>query len=193
MKLEEYLQAIRECSDEFVLEVINEELKKHLPPESKPRQIHKLTAEWGIYDNWPIFLNAHFDEVFRQLEKSGNYQLQETTGTSFQTKHMFNYIPGTVLLQVFNWIPPFFVFGSKEDKQKQQRDYNMTIMLHPYQKRKIGQVHDIRALANVVDDIGKLIIREVLPACMPYTIGWNYLSDNDYPRIVYYNPNEDQK
>lgn len=173
--------------------MIDEESRKHLSPKHKPIQIHGLTAKFGICDNWPIFLNAQFDEVLRQLEKSGNYQFQETTGTSSQKKHRFSYIPGTVILQVFDWIPAFFIFGGNEDKQKQQRNYNMTIMLHPYQKRKVGQVHDIRVLANVIDDIGKLIIREGLPSCMPHTIGWNYLSGKDYSKIVYYDPNEDQK
>ena len=172
MKLEEYLEALQNCPDE------------------------QLRDELGIYDNWPIFLNADFDNIVAYLRESKRYEHEKAIEKSDGINHLFDYVQGTVKLQVFNWIPPFATTGSsfgntergRIESERQLRDYNMTIMLHPYQDRKIESVHWLRALAMVVDDIGQLIIRENIPACMPDTIGWKYLDEEDYSRIVYHNP-----
>jgi len=164
MRLEEYLEALQNCPDE------------------------QLKDELGMYDNWPIFLNADFGSVVEHLRQSENYTHRKTIEETKGVKHLFEYALGTVHLQVFNWIPPFFCNGSEEDKQRQKNDYNMTLILHPYQDRKIEGVHWLRALAMVADDIGQFSIRENIPTCMPNTIGWKYLDDKNYSKIVYHQP-----
>ena len=172
MRLDEYLEALQNCPDE------------------------QLKDELGIYDNWPIFLNADFDSVVEHLKQSGDYGITDTIEKSDGVKHLFQYTPGTVELQVFNWIPPFLTTDSgcnnterdRIESERQLRDYNMTIILHPYQDRKIEGVHWLRALAKVADDIGQFAIRENIPTCMPRTTGWKYLDDKDYPKIVYHQP-----
>jgi len=170
MELEHYLKALKDCPDE------------------------QLKDELGIYDNWPIFLKADFDFVVKYLKAFESYKHKETLEKDDGTKHLFDYIPGTVEMQVFDWISPTFTTGigcnNTRKSERQLRDYNMTILLQPYQQRKIEGVHKLRALAIVVDDLGQFIIRENIPACMPKTIGWNYcnLVTTDYSKIVYHKP-----
>jgi hypothetical protein len=164
MRLEEYLEALGNCPDE------------------------QLQDELGIGDNWPIFLDAEFDTVVEHLRQSGSYRHRNTCEEgNGEVNHLFDYVPGTINLQVFNWT--YSHLGSEKDQQRQEEDYKMTIMLHPYQEdNEIEGVHWRRALAMVVEDIGKFIIKEDIPVCMPKTIGNRYLSDEDYSRIVYHEP-----
>ena len=172
MKLDEYLEALQNCPDE------------------------QLKDELGVYDNWPIFLNADFDSVVEHLKESGKYKHTDTIKKDGGIKHLFNYMPGTVEMQVFNWIPSMSTTGcgcnnterDRIESERQLRDYNMTIMLHPSQDRKIKGVYQLRALAMVADDIGQFAINENIPACMPNTTGWKYLDVNDYSKIVYHEP-----
>lgn len=171
MRLEEYLEALSNCPDE------------------------QLRDELGIYDNWPIFMQANFDRVIECL-KSQEYLLKDTIERPRGIIHLFDYIPGTVELQVFNWIPLAFTTGSgvnrtesdKLESERQLRDYNITIMLHPDQERRIEGVNILRAIAIVVYDIGQFAIREKIPASMPNSIGLRYKDQEDSSKIVYHAP-----
>lgn len=67
---------------------------------------------------------------------------------------------------------------------RQKRDYKMMILLHPYQEKKIEGVSDSRALARVINDIGKFAIKNKIPTCMPNSVGWKNIKD--YSKIVYF-------
>ncbi len=112
MLLDEYLEALKNCPDD------------------------KLTQKLGIHDNLPIFLNANFDTIVRFLLESGKYRSQRILGTGKYVKHLLDYVPGIVTLQVSNWLWGDFCIGSEQDRQRQSRDYNMTLMLHPYQEKE---------------------------------------------------------
>ena len=58
MELEEYLKGVRECPDADATL-------------SRGRVVTLLTAEYGIYDNWPIVLNADHAKVIEDI-RSGN-------------------------------------------------------------------------------------------------------------------------
>ena len=166
MRLPEYLEALRNCSDETI--------------EVEGRKMSRLTAEFGVYDNWPIFLDADFKRAARNLQDSGKYVFYEKHRRILR----FNFVPGTVVLQVWNGAHPDCVRSNQEDQKRQLNDYRMTIMLHPYQKNKIENVSDERAIAIVIDDIGQYVMREKIPVCFPESRGWDNLKD--YSRIVYY-------
>jgi len=188
MKLRDYLKGIENCPDE------------------------ELTNKFGVYDNWPTFLNADFDSVINYLKNSKEYnytggfteesgdELIRCKGVNIYKKgnlifidkkiqkHFFNYASGTVNLQVLNRIPLNSCNGSDEDIWNQKSDYKMMIRLHPYKKNKIKGISTLRALAIVIGGFGKFILNENIPACMPNTLGWDNLQD--YSRIVYY-PDKD--
>ena len=171
MRLDEYLRALEECQDE------------------------KLKGELGVTDNWPIFLNAELDTVVKYLREPERYELEKTTKETDGTRHIFNYIPGTVKLQIFDWVSEISTTGcglnnnekDRIESERQIRDYNITIMLHPYQEKKIEGVHRLRVIAMVINDIGQFIIKENIPVCIPRTGGYTR-GGEDYSKIIYHEP-----
>lgn len=169
MNLEQYLEAIRTCPDGI------------------------LTSEYGINDNWPIFLSADFGKVLAYFNQSGKYRFKEnhSPGKGLVI-HRFDYVPGTVRIQAYDWISGAFTTGSgcnnteqeRIESEKQRRDYNTTILLHPYQEKKIDNTNHLRALAIVIGEIGDFLLQEKIPACLPRSIGKNH--KNDFSKIVYY-------
>ena len=68
--------------------------------------------------------------------------------------------------------------------QKQSTEYNTTIMLHNYQKKKILNVSWEMAMAEVINNLGKYIQKEKIPACFPNSRSWKNLED--FSKIIYY-------
>ena len=154
MKLEEYLRALETCEDE------------------------RLTTELGVYDDWAILLRTNFEKVVKYFQGLGKYkpvyrltEIGHTTGREY-TEWLFDYVPGTVIVRIFDHIPPkvqaiFMGVASRSERrkylQRQQIDYNVTLLLHPHQKRRVKDVHPYRAIAMVIKEIGQYIQREGIP------------------------------
>lgn len=168
MKLEEYLESLKKCSDE------------------------DLTDELGVYDNFAIFLKADLEDITRELIATGKYTVFERHQTNEGPKNILYYTPGTVEMQVFQWIPGWSTTGRgmnsrKEDaehSQRQLQDYNLTIMLHPWQEKR-AEIHRFRAMAQVIEDVSKIVKAKEIPLCIPSSVGWKYLEPKEYNRIVY--------
>ena len=177
MELEEYLKDIKNCPEELV---------KH-NDSGFERDLYMLTTEFGIYDNYPILLKAHFDTVLRHLSKSGKYNEISRYFTDNGDVANLEYIPGTVSLQLWEW-PWSFMKGqlSEELIEKLEQNYNMTIILQNYQKKKMENTSNERALALIIEDLAQYIKQEKIPACFPKSQGWNHLKDDS--RIVYFEP-----
>jgi hypothetical protein len=167
MELEEYLERLKICPDE------------------------RLTGELGIYDNWSIFLNLDFQRALKHFYESPEFKFYELQGGDI---HRFDFVPGTVKLQVFNWLAGCGLTQINKDnleestfhQNRQKRDYNMTIMLHPYQKKKIEGIDLRRALVMVVENLSEWVVSENIPLCFPDSIGRDYKKPRDYSRIVYF-------
>ena len=157
MKLEEYLRALETCEDE------------------------RLTTELGVYDDWAILLRTNFEKVVKYFQESGKYKpvygLIEIGHTKY-TEWLFDYVPGTVIVRIFDHIPPkvqviFYGVASRSERrkylQRQQIDYNVTLLLHPHQKRRVKDVHPYRAMAIVIKEIGQYIQRERIPYVLTTT------------------------
>ncbi|MBI3190273.1 hypothetical protein HYZ41_01065 [archaeon] len=159
MKLREYLDSVKECSDK------------------------ELGNEYGIYDNFSILLNANFETVINDLENFGNYKLYLAEGVTPPGKILnLNYLPGVVNLRILNWVMPgsgLCIEGIEE------KNYNMTINLHSYQDRKIDNTSDSRAIAMVVGDVGEYILKNNITACFPKSRGDKHHKPADYTRIVF--------
>jgi hypothetical protein len=163
MKLQEYLEALEACPDA------------------------ELEEELGVSDNWPIFLKADFGKLSRDFQESGKYKFKEI----YKQRLRLDFIPGTVRLQLFDWMGLDSATGGgsnrtekdKEHYQRQSDNYNMTILLHHNQEKKMD-VPNSRALVMVIDDIGKYIQKGVISACFPCSMGYKYRED--YSRIVYF-------
>jgi len=149
-----------------------------------------LDGELGIYDNWGMFLNADFEEVLGWFNQSDQYKFHELSGDY----HRFDYVSGTVRVQVFNWLAGCTLTGGglnnneveREHFDRQKRNYNMTVMLHQYQEKKIEGENWKRAIALVVDDVCRFAIGRGVPLCLPDAVGTDFLKPHDYSRIVYF-------
>jgi hypothetical protein len=75
---------------------------------------------------------------------------------------------------------------SKEHHEKQLRDHNASLMIHPYQEKEIpGLSHD-DAMVEVIMRLGRWAMKNKVPLCFPDSIPCGRSEDLD--RIVYYNP-----
>lgn len=59
-------------------------------------------------------------------------------------------------------------------------------MLHPYQKKKIENVPDLRAMAFVIEEIAEFALRGKIPLCFPSSRGSAH--QGDFSRIVSFHP-----
>lgn len=104
-------------------------------------------------------------------------------------RYWFDYVSESVSFQLSEGIS--YVNGSKQDKKRQENDYNLTIMLHDSLDKKIPNAHPQRAFAMVVGDLSKYFQKKGIPFCLPKSIGHNH--EGDYSRIVYYDPKNIKK
>ncbi|MFA6023131.1 MAG: hypothetical protein WC781_03510 [Candidatus Pacearchaeota archaeon] len=179
MKLQDYLQAIRECPDELV--------KRHEFTEKQ----YKLTMEFGIYDNWPILLKTDFEQLLDFFKNSKKYTHDETKRYKNPPGicELFSFIAGTVNLQVCNYTSGGKMYGEEVYEIIEKLGYNTRISLHNYQEQKMP-VNDMRAIVIVIENICKnYVIPENIPLMFPSSEGWNHLGD--ISRRVYF-PDEDE-
>jgi len=193
MRLKEYLEALRNCTDDLV--------------EVNGRQVSRYTAEHGVYDNWPISINLDIEKVVVLLTESGKFEIVKPIGPSgFAFEDMskdetmegiLNYKQGTVRANVYNSVR--YVSGTEADMNRQKRDFQSTILLHPYQgKAHFGEDFDSihpgirmpntfwqKAMALAIIDIGEMILEKKLAVYFPKSIGTKY-ADDAYSKIVYH-------
>ena len=162
MGLVDYLKYLGECTDD------------------------ELAGEFGVSDNFPIFLDIEFERLLAYFPDHGF-----TSDGVLEEAHQFNYDPGTILAQVMDWVVLYkctegrcnFTEEGRIHSDFQQEHFNSTIMLHPYQEKKIPGIHWYQATANVIQEIGAFIINERIPACLT-NLGDNHL--DDLSRTVYH-------
>ena len=172
MNLDEYLVGLKNCVDDEV------KIKSG-------RIVSRFTAEFGVYDNWPILLRAEVEDVVKALQEHEKFSFKDTI--YFEGKrHLFSYIPGTVELQVLNSAGGFFCNGNEEEIARQQSEYDITLLLHPYLENKIENVSDTKAMTMAINDLANYIKENNIPACFPLSTGWNDI--DDYSRIVRFDP-----
>lgn len=167
MILEEYLKNLEHCPDE------------------------SLPDNFGISDNWPIFLRANANELVRNLRESGKYRLIDIREGKARKRYTLNYLPGTVKLKIFNRLLHIYLTGREQEKtfeehvhsERQIENYNTTLVLTPYQKKKIPLLTWQRALVIVINDIAGYIAQKNIHACFPRSLSWH---EKDLSKIVYY-------
>ncbi len=175
MNINDYLTALKECPDDRV----------------KIEEIEwdRLTVEFGVYDNWPILVNADVESLLESLSNSGKYKLVKKQKENTGEVYIFDFIPGIIKLKVRN-IHVFDTTGhGYADKQeeiehakKQISNHNLTIVLHPYQEK--NNPRQYRVMAEVIEDLAKYFIQNKIKFCFPKSTG--KLQDNNLEKIVYF-------
>ena len=200
MELEQFLQGIKNCPEQRVAHPGRTDL-------------HRLTSEWGIYDNYPVLVQTDFGTVEGFFDNHLHYALCEKARWDSSTETEFIYKPGTVIgkiseIDVQKLETPGHISSQAKEHFEKQKKFNIEINLWPYQGgtgypgKKMEDVSWERAIALAVLDIGDWALREKIPLCIP-DVGWKYLEirhnnadgswqveDNPerFERIVYYKP-----
>jgi len=189
MNLEQYLVGIESCSDG----------KVELPKIN--RTVSLLTAEFGVYDNFPIFLKSSLEKSIEFFMQHQNYELN---GLPNNDSFSFIYTPGTVIGRVKQIIwenPPHYYTNNEIKHFEKQKKFNIQVMLWPYQAGEIVTLGKRmenttweRALALVISDIGRWALAKNISLCLPQSCGWKYLTKDgprtlgELSRIVYFEP-----
>jgi len=160
MKLEEYLKAIKECPDEL------------------------LPYEYGIYDNFNIFMKADFFGFIKCLTDSNKYALIDKRQIFYGAVFELNYISETIQMYMYQRNTDI----AKTRHRTLSGIYSMDMTLHPNLRKDTDNVNWKRSIANVVADIGEILIKENIPACMLNSTGWKYIDRNDDSLIVVNTP-----
>jgi hypothetical protein len=167
MKLQDYLKAIRECPDEDV--------------NLTGRRIPRLTADFGVYDNFSIHFNGDLArtifDFFWQLGLKPNAYCNGGGG------NISYYFLGTnkVITHLLNHLNR----NTPEDEGErihyefQGQRYNLTIMLH-----ELGYGHQARRLTASITNLAEYFVRKQIEFCMPESVGWAH--HGDFSRVVYY-------
>lgn len=179
-----------------------------------------LNEKLGVSDNWPILLKADCDNLVESLLRTGKYA--ESKDRTNGSKCVLDYVPGTVLFQVLDYLDDPTAGGSiwkhletrsfyarfygisveelaKKELNKEEREklpeyerrlnnFNMTLLLHPYQTKRIEGMQVHRAIATVIQDLGHFFIQEGIPVCMPFSGDYETRASGDYSKIAYHQP-----
>lgn len=140
MNLQDYLLALKNSNDE------------------------KLSRDFGVGDNYTIILNVSEIEKIREFFCfSLDYKFDRIDRIdNLRTSEKFDYLPGTVKIQVLNY--PWE--DQRTEILKINGKYNSTILIHPYQTKKVSGMSDIQAIAQVICKISEELIEPMgIPAC----------------------------
>jgi hypothetical protein len=153
MKLEEYLEGLRRADEA------------------------SLRKDFGISDNFPVFLNTDYEDFVRKLIESpntdeffkGRYELlqdrDEYRGT---IRYVFVDSLKLAHFQVENSIASCDCFYDGKDGEhftRQQRDFNINLNFHPNVSREEGNW--VMAMRNIILDIANYALQHGVPLCLP--------------------------
>ncbi|MFA6022608.1 MAG: hypothetical protein WC781_00810 [Candidatus Pacearchaeota archaeon] len=175
MELSDYLEAIKKCPEDYV-EIIYC---------NRPRKIHRLTYEYGVYDNWPIGIGKNLKEFVEYMVSEREYVKPE----------WWRYTN----LDIIDRIPKAnYSIKSKDlDKNIQIARKPIDKVSKRYGDREFKEFLSIticnlnyleetdytkntsweRRTAQIVLDIGEFALKEKLPLKFYNSIGWKNRED----------------
>ena len=192
MKLEDYLKGIRNCPDEKI---------EFTDSAGKLVEKPKLTAEFGVYDNFPVFLKVkNFPYYLRELQtlnEFGELTIRDSEIIDGRQVKIAESSLIQVQMCIMPWLEINFIPGDGNEDEKTEilrrtcgmADYNTTIVLHPTKNEGSAKPQTIRNLAAAIEAIGEHALKNRIPIFLPKSIAWCYPHD-DYSRIAFFNPEE---
>jgi hypothetical protein len=184
-RLDIYLRELAACPNEMVANRASR----------YPKLIHKLEAEYGVHDNFPIMLQGDPETVIQGLVNTGQF----IRGTENRDKLLFS--AGTVIgiihpANALNFTGRGYVdmqglerYCTPEMRAHyafQKERFNMELRLHPYNSRKMPGVCEEQVLSLAIQEVGSYALLAKIPLCMPSALGTNH--EKDFSRTVYHIP-----
>ena len=186
MNLTDYLQGIKDCPDEYVGD-----------PELGDA---RLTREYGLYDNWAIFLGTDMDHFARLLRETGNFDVIDLSNDPYCTTggYAISYVHGGNAAKHHLYAgTDGGYWGSRNDtpegakeRERQAVEYKSTLLFH-FLPNKEDFLSRLRTLANVVEEVCGVAMRENISLCIPLTYDTNQRFKLSLERkldIVYFEP-----
>jgi len=174
MKLQDYLQAVRECPD------------------------NQLSGRLGVGDNQAILTKIPAKDLTRkiQLEFKKLEFKRKFDGVGGEG-YEFYYTPGTLVVNITNrkMIIAYPFLGLEDYVKRVEKYYSSSIMFHTEQGKrnyidgKIMPVHNFRAAALCTEELVQFMIKEKMPFCIPAT---ESCMITDTSKIVYF-PDSDEE
>jgi hypothetical protein len=193
MRIEEYLSGIKECENVFVEQTIKDHTKK----------IPKLTFEYGIYDNYPIFFHKEpdaFRDIMLKNEQYVEDGIPSEPGSYIKhvpTGNQINLYRAPIRAQLLKWASSggtMWAYGLDTDPLKiehgikQLKDYDGLMILHDRYDKEI--LERTNSLVELVSDISEIFRANSIPFCFSQSNGWGH--KDDMSRIVYYSPKTEE-
>ena len=159
MRLEDYLEGIKGCED----------------PDY-------LTQEYGVYSGYPILLAGDISKLVDFLPSS-NYEYV-CAPKKEGDKHVFYYNPGIVSLHICSRETVDDTIDLiKNVEESNNVLFNIEIMLQWYSSIKSNE-NGLLLTSNVVQDLGRYILKNRIPSIFLNSTGWAHL-DDDSRRVIY--------
>jgi hypothetical protein len=198
MNFKKYKERVLKCPLEYA----------RLPSSYSENSLFLLTAETGIYSNFPVLVHTKSlgfpiierPEIQRLIARLARkeYTANEIN-LSVQNRIRILNQERSVLIQGQNLEDELQVYMTGgyhpegkdvlSHRTRQIRDYNILFMFHP--EGNYYGLAENQKLAPAVIDFCEALILERLPFCLPRSMGWNH--ENDLSRVVYYKPGRQLK
>lgn len=153
----------------------------------------ELNLEFGVSPVWVMFVDSDLSEIRKNLSNSKNLVLTEENSNDLY----FDYVPGSVDIKVTEGLCAYGLahFDTRQNDLQSEhyrqylKNYNMSIIFYPYQKKVICKGSQMRATANAILDLCNLSKEGNIPICLPNSIGSRYFKPKtDLSRMVFYLP-----
>ncbi len=167
MKLEDYLEGVRDCADELV---------------DTRRRKTRLTSEFGIYDNFPLLVNVeNYDEFANNAARdlTSDYQDRELVREGEEVEICFK-SKNTIWIRKMEEAPSAYIVLPVEDAEglakSMREEYNTYISFHIEGTWHGNEVERMRELAGVIEEVSMYAVTKG-DICMPRSGGLLYVSD----------------
>ncbi len=179
-----YLRAIEECPNELVDLNLGQTGKQ-------PRQVSKLTADFGISNQWPINLRTGMEEMTSYLTRCQRYIPIDAEHLKGQGGSLFVF-PGEkpIGVHITPWIYDEYLIGGGKEKERVKSVYSTGILLLTDGSLEgEGALEVCRRLADVVGNLSRWIFVQNIPTLLPRTRGWKYEQEPEDPKsMIAYKP-----
>ena len=154
MNLEQYLEGLRDCPDEWVVS-----------EEDGPKR-HMLDLEFGIYDNYYIPFNIDDMIILAEaLKSSGKFKIsspkqKDMRGDKGDIMYL-NYVPGIVIIQVRSR------GGIRYPPARDGLEYNHYLTAHPYLcENDTDHCAKWKVMSNAIIDLVEVMKGKQIPFCL---------------------------
>jgi hypothetical protein len=147
----------------------------------------RLREQFGVYDNFPLLLDANTGNLIKLLQTKG---FKEKAENCLDFRYLAK--DPSVYIGIRNGVRPLFTTGSGFSSDSNVRDHSEIQRSYPTMATCHWGIHAPQnrsaALLQMVEFFRELTSDYKIPVCLPQSAGMANISDTS--RIVYYEPSQ---